>query len=449
MAMTILAIGFVIHPLAAFALPIAIAVATAVLLYPFVGLVMLTLFAQLDALANLLFSSLPVSGVKLLALLTLAGVVFNIAREKYAIRLVLREPAVIAVGLFGVLICLSFFVAENQEYALWSVRRQASLILLFSLVVVLTRTIQQLKILLYCIAGAALASSLLVILDSTIGGNILSTSDAATSARWEGVSRSSGGSDYNPTTAATMLVAGTVLAGVLCVEFSRFRMLMVAAFLFGSIGIVLSFARSAALVFVLIMLWLAWLYRSHELFPLACVLAFLGLLIMLPFVPEQYWERLGTLFGGGSDWTLGRRLGYNLIGLDLLKDHPILGVGPGNFKEHYVATEFRYYPGRTLLPRQLHNMYLSVAVEYGIPAFICFMTFIWQALSGLWRIDNSGEESELRSLVRALLIAYIAYLMASVFVPNEYNKYTWLLTGISIAAIRIYKEQQNRDRLTV
>ncbi len=437
-AMIVIGVGFIIHPLAPFILPVGMILVVIVLMHPFFGLVLLTLFAQLDALANLLFSSLPVSGIKVLALLTLLGIIVNIARERAVIRDVIKDPAVIAVGFFGVFMCLSFFGAENIEYATWSVRRLASLILLFFLAVVLIRTPNQLKILLYCMATAAFLSSLLVIIDSTIGGNLLSSSDAATSAQWEGVSRSSGGSDYNPTTAATMLLAGTMLAAILFVELPKLRVFMLLAFLFGSMGIVLSFARSAALVFVIVGIWTAWRYRSHSLFPLTCCIGFICCLAALPFVPEQYWERLSTLVGGGADWTLGRRLGYNLIGIDLLIDNPVFGVGPGNFKEHYVATEYRFVPGRTLLPRQLHNMYLSVAVEFGLIAFSCFMVMILRGVIGLRSIANSNHTNgELRSLARALLISFIAFLLASVFVPNEYNKYTWLLAGFAIATVRM------------
>ncbi|WP_415897293.1 O-antigen ligase family protein [Neptuniibacter sp. QD72_48] len=442
LAPIIIGSGLIVHPLAPFLIPIGAAAVVIILLYPFFGLFLLVLFAQLDALANLIFSALPVSGVKVLALLTLAGVIINLKKERDTIKELLKEPAVIAMFFFCLFMGLSFFWAENMEYAVWSVRRMASLMLLFVLTIVLVKTTKHLKYLLYCLAIAALMSSVLVIFDSTVGGNILSSSDAATTAKWEGVSRSSGGSDYNPTTAATMLLTGTLLAAILFIELPKLRFFMFMATLLGTAGIVLSFARSAALVYAIVGIWIAWRYRHHKVFPLACYLGFFLCLAALPFIPEQYWERLATLLGGGSDWTLGRRLGYNLIGVDLLVQNPLLGVGPGNFKEYYVSTEYRFVPGRTPLPRQLHNMYLSVAVEFGLIAFSCLMFVILRGLHGLRAIANTDvENDEFTSLVRALFICFIAYLMASVFVPNEYNKYTWILAGLSIAALRIRQKE--------
>jgi len=157
----------------------------------------------------------------------------------------------------------------------------------------------------------------------------------------------------------------------------------------------------------------------------------LGGAVMLPFVPAEYFDRIASILDGGGDWTLGRRLTYNIIGLDLVWQHPVFGVGPGNFKVYFVDPEYRYLPGRTLLGRQLHNMYLSVIVEYGIFGAVFFLGFCLYGLRQVRRVMCAPVDHDMRVLATAFFYGYLAYLLVSVFVPNEYNKYTWMLAGIA------------------
>ena len=159
--------------------------------------------------------------------------------------------------------------------------------------------------------------------------------------------------------------------------------------------------------------------------PLAGFGLLLAGLAALPFIPAEYWKRLGTIFGAGGDWTLGRRLSYNLIGVQLFAEIPIFGIDPGNFAERFADPEFRYYPGRTLLGRELHNMHLSVLTQYGIAGAAAF----YGMLAALRRVSRNPASERMRIWAGALGLGFVAYLIASLFLPNEYTKYTWVLSG--------------------
>jgi O-antigen ligase len=84
----------------------------------------------------------------------------------------------------------------------------------------------------------------------------------------------------------------------------------------------------------------------------------------------------------------------------VLAEHPLLGVGPGNYKVHYMDPDYRWMPGRGVVPRQLHNMYLEVATETGVVGFVLFAGMLFLALRSLNRVRKSGPTRERRRRVR-------------------------------------------------
>ena len=255
--------------------------------------------------------------------------------------------------------------------------------------------------------------------------------------QWGGVSRSSGASDYNPTTAAIMMLTGTCLAILLCWRSQRWRWLTFATALIGSLALLLSFARSAAVVYALMLVWLLFKLRRQRQAPAIFVLILVTIISMLPWLPADLWERLGTLSNFDTDRSLWRRLSYHVIGWDLFTQHPLLGVGPGNFPYHFIDQAYRWMPGRYLIPRELHNTYLEVLTEIGILGFTCFAAMLLLALRNLACTIRTASEPLVRHYAEAMQFAYLAFLVASVFMPHEYNKYLWIFAGLAIAITRL------------
>jgi O-antigen ligase len=63
----------------------------------------------------------------------------------------------------------------------------------------------------------------------------------------------------------------------------------------------------------------------------------------------------------------------------LTADHPLLGVGPGNFQAYFFRATDR--PSGSLLLTQVHNTYLDVASELGVIALILFVSFLAMSFS--------------------------------------------------------------------
>lgn len=405
-------------------------------LNPFVGLVLLVLFAQLDAVANIVSQSLPISFYKLLTVATLGGYGLMSYRMAAEDRLGQRSMVIKLALLFALAMGMSMLLADYKAAALGHMIGFLSVMLLLFLIPALTDRPWKLEALAWTLVASGGISGLVVLIDTFLGIRLLSTADAAATAQFEGQARSAGASDFNPTTASHMLLATTVIAGVMFVYHPRWRLLSGGALLVGVPALVLTFARSAAIAFAVVALIFAWQNRGHRLFPFIVLCGIAAAAAAIPFVPELYWERLGTMINIEADRTLLRRISYNLIGLDLLAQRPLLGVGPGNFPLHYAGDEYRWFPGREPLPRQLHNSYLEVATEMGLIGLTLFVGVMVAALrQGISAV--TAAVAPVSPLARAFVYGFAAFLVASIFMPNEDTKFMWILPGLCLAAAQL------------
>lgn len=417
----------------------------ALLAQPFLGIAVLTTFSHLDAVQKALTGFLPVSAFKLLTAATAAAVLLNGGRLRGQIAAMLRAPVAVMAIMFAILASVSIAWAEDAAAAVSAVERVFGLALLLVLVVVLADTSRRVGILAAVLVATSLVSACIVIVDFSFGVQLAAQSDAATTARTvEGVARSAGGSDHNPTTAASLLLVGVVFALVHALESPVWRRRLLLIVGVGTVATVLSFARSAVLAYAVIGFALLWRYRKWRYLPLLGALGVLVGIIALPLVPPEYWQRLSAVFGVSPDPTLGRRLSYNLIGADLFWRRPLLGVGAGNFPHHFMDISYRYMPGRVLIGRELHNMYLSVVVQYGLVGATAFFAMLAFAFRNLRAVCAAPARPEMRVWALALGYAFAAYLLVSLFLPNEETKYTWILPGLAAALYIVNERERSR-----
>lgn len=406
---------------------------------PFLALFLLVLFAQLDAIANIISDVLPLSFYKLLTAAAIGGYMLTALNKAPPDRLYPRGVVELRyAALFALSMLVSFLICDLRADGLDHMIGFLSVMVLFWLIVVMVDTPTRFEALVWTLVITGLIAGLITLLETLLGIRLVSQQSAAVLAQFEGQARSAGASDYNPTTAAHMLLATTTIAGVMFVCHPKFRLVSGLAFAIGVPALVFSLARSAAIAFVIVGLIFAWRNRHGRFFPLAAITVLSLIAIALPFVPAIFWERMATMTDFGLDRTLLRRVSYNLIGLDLWFAHPVLGVGPGNFPQHYASFDYRWYPGREPLPRQLHNSYLEVAVEMGL---VGISTFLMVMVSSLKRgIEAArGASRAISPLALAVAFGFGAFLVASAFMPNEDTKFMWILPALCVAGWRLMR----------
>jgi hypothetical protein len=95
------------------------------------------------------------------------------------------------------------------------------------------------------------------------------------------------------------------------------------------------------------------------------------------------------------------RMQYLRMAVDMIKEHPWLGIGFNNFQlyEDPIQTG---YPGHIFYSK-VHNIYLLIASEMGLIAGALFLLFIFSILKRAWRAENSPEKAFLLAVFCGLL----------------------------------------------
>jgi putative inorganic carbon (HCO3(-)) transporter len=139
----------------------------------------------------------------------------------------------------------------------------------------------------------------------------------------------------------------------------------------------------------------------------------------------------------------GRESLWSVAG-SIAKDHPIFGVGAGNFvvsEPAYAATDLNL-PRADLVVKAypVHNSYLQVLAEIGVVGLLAFLAVIWISLmlgvKAVRAFERAGDW-ELELLSRGVVIGTAAMLVAYFFATNQYEKQLWLLLGVGPALLSV------------
>lgn len=229
-------------------------------------------------------------------------------------------------------------------------------------------------------------------------------------------------------------------------------------------GLLLTYSRGAAVAMVLVLasaLILRGVRWRHLLVGSAV------LLIVLLAAPFGFVRRLETLrqFLPGAhaieaihpDSSFAKRRLVTATAWMVFSEHPILGVGAGNYGEAFfdssrsVGTDAELYgdPGVQNYP---HNLYLETAAETGGVGVLLFGLVIVSAGSTLWlvRRQAGGEDDvPLRGLADGLSLAIAGFLVTALFLHWEFPRYFSLVLGLvaglgAASANRVGNEAKDR-----
>ena len=161
--------------------------------------------------------------------------------------------------------------------------------------------------------------------------------------------------------------------------------------------------------------------------------------------PEAARERVTTYGDGGTGrtdiWT---------VALRMVNDHPVQGVGIGNFRTtsvHYLVQPGLIRRSEFILDRPLvaHNSYLNVLAELGFVGLLTFLALLGYCLSRAWmaaRGFTRGPDRVLELCARGLVVALVGLLAADFFASDQLNKSLWLLLGMCLVLPKILRQQQ-------
>ncbi|HMN97899.1 MAG TPA: O-antigen ligase family protein [Miltoncostaeaceae bacterium] len=238
--------------------------------------------------------------------------------------------------------------------------------------------------------------------------------------------------------AAALVPAAILAVGMAWSSRTRFRQLVFAgAAVLCIAGVVLSLSRLGFIALPLA--FLAWAVFGGRWRPriigILCLAAAVGAAVFLLAAPAQHRDRVFDTGGGGSGrtdlWTVAARV---------WEDHPVRGVGYGNFIE--VAPEYTLRPGllqRVDLivddPHHAHNMYLGTLAEGGLVGFGLLMVVIGGGLLASMRAARIFERiGDVRSelLARSVFAAQAGVLVAGFFIYTQFERPMWIAIGLGL-----------------
>jgi len=222
-------------------------------------------------------------------------------------------------------------------------------------------------------------------------------------------------------------------------------------------GIMLTFSRGTFVTLTLMVIIAMFLryVRPSKVFGLG-----FALVLVVSIAMPEYITRVSTvgglseLFGKreqGSrelDGALRGRFAENIGALNVFLDHPLVGVGPGQFGKFYSRTYGNEVGTKRLVSnRRAHSLYFEMAAETGVLGLAAFMTVALATMFRLWQARRQWLHirPDLAHLATAFLLSMIAYLGTAMFLHLAYQRYYWFLLALAGAAIRIFRNEPMQE----
>ena len=199
----------------------------------------------------------------------------------------------------------------------------------------------------------------------------------------------------------------------------------------GWIGLVVSFL-------VLLVLLLYWwsidmppFWRTWSLPILLGSLAILFLLAVLFVEPVR--ERVLSIFAGRGDSSNNFRINVWMAVIEMIKDRPVIGIGPGNSAFNKVYPLYQR-PNFTAL--SAYSVFLEIAVETGLIGFVCFLWLLIVTFnSGLVQLRRLRLQRNIQGLWLIAGIAALAGMLGhgvvdTVWYRPQINTLWWFMVGL-------------------
>ncbi len=193
----------------------------------------------------------------------------------------------------------------------------------------------------------------------------------------------------NPNDLATNMVTFLPIAVVIAITRGRPLPRIAAAGFAVLMLLTIIFTKSRAGMLGLGAAGLVFIFQGRKLRPGLGIAALLAVLAIAPVMPSWFWARMSSITDQAEDTTGSRQARKELMleGWQTFLDHPLTGVGAGQFKN--------YNPPDRLEPwHETHNVLLQVAAEMGIFGLLGMLILLgFAAVALLWcrRIFLTGD----------------------------------------------------------
>lgn len=224
--------------------------------------------------------------------------------------------------------------------------------------------------------------------------------------------------------------------------------------LLGAVNVLFMVQGRTGYVILLVLLgWLAWstlvrhMHRHGRAWGwrqgIAVILALMGLAVAAYQVSPRLHDRVGLVASEfrawqpdrGKDSSTGQRLDFYYNSLQIVRQHPVFGVGTGGFPSAF-AQQTR---GKDVLQtRNPHNEYLMVTVQTGVIGLALLLYLLYTQ----WRCAPLLDAPFRQDAARGLVLAYLANcLFNSPLLDHADGLFFAFMTAVLFAGMR--REEKN------
>ncbi len=167
------------------------------------------------------------------------------------------------------------------------------------------------------------------------------------------------------------------------------------------------------------------------------------LLLAVAALSQPVLHRYATLFTNDSDdleavQSTATRTHLLKASIRFTMEHPVFGVGPGEFSDYEAAVAKTEGKRGTWLVT--HNAYTQVSSEVGIPALLFFLAAIVMSFRTFGRVQRAARaRPQLRSMAMACFccqLSLVGFCTAIIFLSLAYTMYLPTMSGLAIAFTR-------------
>ena len=142
-------------------------------------------------------------------------------------------------------------------------------------------------------------------------------------------------------------------------------------------------------------------------------------------MPSGYGKRVYSILHPGADGTgsANARIALQERSLLVTLEHPLLGVGPGDFQVLSGSWHVT------------HDSYTQMSAEGGVPALVLYLMIMWYAFADL-RVAKRDRNPQVRIMAGAIQGALFAYLIGSFFSSVAYLFFPYIFVAYGCALRR-------------
>jgi len=156
-------------------------------------------------------------------------------------------------------------------------------------------------------------------------------------------------------------------------------------------------------------------------------------MLLAILVLEPLRDRVTSIFAGRGDSSNNFRINVWMAVLDMIRDRPLLGIGPGNNAFNKI---YPLYQRPRFSALSAYSIILEVAVETGFIGLAAFLWLIFVTLAQGWRALNRLRETSnhagfwLMGAIAALVGMFGHGMVDTVLYRPEVNTLWWLTFAI-------------------